>query len=92
MSKLVPPHGSKELKPLLLDGQAREEELQRAQTLKRVPLSSRETGDLIMMGIGAFTPLGASWAGTTGTLAARLQRCPTTNNLFWPIPITLSAD
>ena len=57
MSKLLPPHGSSELKPLLLEGQANREETSKAQGLKKVPLTSRETGDLIMMGIGAFTPL-----------------------------------
>ena len=57
MSKLVSPHGSAELKCLLLEGEARAAEIKRAQTMKKVPMTSRETGDLIMMGIGAFTPL-----------------------------------
>jgi len=57
MSQLVPPHGSPELKPLLLEGKARDAEATKAKGLKRVPLTSRETGDLIMMGIGGFTPL-----------------------------------
>ncbi len=92
MSKLVPPHGSPELKPLLLEGQQREEELKRAKGLKLVPMSSRETSDLIMMGIGAFTPLDgfmgqADWRGCCETYSM-----PSRNGLFWPIPITLSAD
>jgi sulfate adenylyltransferase len=92
MSKLVPPHGSSELKPLLLEGQARQDELKKAQGLKRVPMTSRETGDLIMMGIGAFTPLDgfmgkADWQGCCDSFTM-----PSKNNLFWPIPITLSAE
>ena len=68
MSKLLPPHGGGALKPLLLEGQAAEAECARAAKMKRVPLTSRETGDLIMMGIGAFTPLRgfmgqADWKG-----------------------------
>ena len=43
MSNLVNPHGSKELKPLLLEGKEREEELQKAKGLKKVPMTSRET-------------------------------------------------
>jgi sulfate adenylyltransferase len=91
MSKLVPPHGSPELIPLLLEGKAREEELRRAATLKKVPLTSRETGDLIMMGIGAFTPLDGfmgydDWKGSCERFAL-----PSRKSLFWPIPITLSA-
>jgi len=92
MSKLVPPHGSPQLKPLLLEGKAREDEIKKAAGLKRVPMTSRETGDLIMMGIGAFTPLDgfmgkADWQGCCDNYTL-----PTRNNLFWPIPITLSAD
>ncbi len=92
MGKLVPPHGSSELKPLLLQGQARAEEIKKAAGLKKVPLTSRETGDLIMMGIGAFTPLEgymgkADWQGCCDTYTL-----PSKKNLFWPIPITLSAE
>jgi sulfate adenylyltransferase len=91
MGKLVPPHGSKELKPLLLEGREREEEVKRAAHLKKVPMTSRETSDLIMMGIGAFTPLGGfmgrdDWKGCCDTFTM-----PSKNGLFWPIPITLSA-
>ena len=92
MSKLVNPHGSKELKPLLLEGKQREEELKKAQTLKKVPMTTRETSDLIMLGIGAFTPLDGfagkeDWKGICSDF-----QMPTKNKLFWPIPITLSAE
>lgn len=91
MSKLVPPHGSPTLKPLLLGQEEAKEELKKAQTLKKVPMSTRETSDLIMMGIGAFTPLDGfmgrdDWQGCCDTYTM-----PSKNNLFWPIPITLSA-
>ena len=46
MSKLVVPHGADEIRPLLLAGQELEEELARAAGLPKVPLSSRESGDL----------------------------------------------
>ena len=57
MHNLILPHGGGDLHPLLLEGEARREELSRAERLKKVPMTSRETSDLIMMGIGAFTPL-----------------------------------
>jgi len=90
MATLVEPHGAKELKPLLLTGAALEAEKKRARTLKRVAISSREVGDLIMMGIGGFTPLEgfmthADWLGVCDGMRM-------TNGLFWPIPITLSTD
>ncbi len=91
MSKLVPPHGSPDLKPLLLEGEARAAEMKKAKGLKRVPITSRESGDLIMMGIGAFTPLDGfmgkdDWQGCCDSYAM-----PSKKGLFWPIPITLSA-
>ncbi|MBO1516921.1 sulfate adenylyltransferase [Psychrobacter halodurans] len=92
-SKLVPPHGSKELKPLLLKGEARHQALKLASTLPTITLSSRERGDLIMLGIGGFTPLNgfmnqADWQGVVDDM--RLQSGDNAG-LFWPIPITLSA-
>ena len=90
MADLIRPHGGNELRPLLLEGEARAEALARASTLPRTTLSSRETGDLIMLGIGGFTPLTgfmgeADWKGVCAEM--RL-----TGGVFWPIPITLSAD
>jgi sulfate adenylyltransferase len=90
MSKLVNPHGGGELKPLLLQGAALTEETKRAQSLPKVKITSRETGDVIMMGIGGFTPLTgfmtkADWQGVCDGMKMA-------NGLFWPIPITLSTD
>ena len=92
-SKLVPPHGSSELKPLLLKGDARKQALKLASSLPTITLSSRERGDLIMLGIGGFTPLNgfmnqADWQGVVDNM--RLQSGDNAG-LFWPIPITLSA-
>jgi sulfate adenylyltransferase len=92
MGKLVPPHGSSELKPLLLEGDARQAEIKKAEGLKRVPMTSRETGDLIMMGIGAFTPLDGFMGKDDWQACCDDYRLPSMNNVFWPIPITLSAD
>ncbi|MGD2064259.1 MAG: sulfate adenylyltransferase [Nitrospirota bacterium] len=85
---LVRPHGGGDLKPLLLEGAARQEELAKAKGLTQVKMTSRETGDLIMLGIGGFTPLDgfmgkADWQGVC-------DRYLMANGLFWPIPITLS--
>jgi len=88
MSKLVSPHGADSLKPLLLSEAERANEAERAKRLKKVPLSSREVSDLLMLGMGAYTPLD----GFMGE--ADWRRCSEhmmlANGLFWPIPITLS--
>jgi sulfate adenylyltransferase len=88
--KLVPPHGRGTLKPLLLEGAALQTETARAQTLPKVMVSSRERGDIVMLGIGGFTPLDgfmthADWESVCDGMRM-------TNGLFWPIPITLSTD
>ncbi len=90
MARLVNPHGTLELKPRLLSDEALHEELARARALPQLGLSSRELGDLIMLGIGGFTPLEgfmtrADWQGVCDGMH-------TASGLFWPIPITLSTD
>lgn len=87
---LVNPHGGGDLKPLLLEGEALAAEKARASNLKQVRVSSRERGDIIMLGIGGFTPLDgfmthADWQGVCDGMKM-------TSGLFWPIPITLSTD
>jgi sulfate adenylyltransferase len=89
MDQLVRPHGKdKALKPLLLEGTELVAERARAQSLKKFTITSRETGDAIMLGIGGFTPLTgfmgqADWKGvcTSMTMA---------DGTFWPIPVTVS--
>lgn len=86
---LVNPHGrEKKLKPLLLAGKQLQEEKQKAKEWPKVMMRSRETSDLIMLGIGAFTPLGGfmgydDWSGVCDELRMA-------DGVFWPIPITLS--
>ena len=88
---LVNPHGpDKVLKPLLLSGEELQEEKEKAKSSPEVRLSSRETGDLIMLGIGGFTPLRGfmghdDWKGS-------VDECSMADGTFWPIPITLSTS
>ncbi len=90
MPGLVRPHGGGTLKPLMLAGDALAAELARVRSLPALRVSSREKGDLIMLGIGGFTPLAgfmtrADWEGVCDGYR-------TASGLFWPIPITLSVD
>jgi len=85
---LVPPHGGGALKPLMVAADALAAERARARSLRVIRVSSREKGDLIMLGIGGFTPLEgfmtrADWEGVCDGYR-------TASGLFWPIPITLS--
>ena len=88
---LVNPHGhDRRLRPLRLDGREAAEARRRAESLPRVAMTSRETSDLIMLGMGAFTPL----AGFQGHDDWRrvCDELLTADGVFWPIPITLSTD
>jgi len=88
---LVNPLGKeKKLKPLLLSEAEIAEEKKRVKELTVVTMSSRETADLIMMGIGGFTPLDgfmsqADWKGSVGDMKL-------TDGTFWPIPVTMSVN
>jgi len=87
---LVSPHGGRGLRPLLLQGDAATAEAKRAASLPKLRVTSREKGDLIMLGIGGFTPLEgfmgrADWRGVCDEMR-------TADGTFWPIPITLSTD
>lgn len=88
---LVNPHGKdRKLEPLLLGGEELEECRAKARSLPQVRMTSRETSDLIMLGIGAFTPLQgfmgeADWKGVC-------REFTTADGVFWPIPITLSTS
>ncbi len=90
MSNLIPPHGGKGLTCCLLEGAELEAEKKKAAGLKKISISPRENGDLIMMGIGGFSPLTsfmtkADWKGVCENFLL-------TDGTFWPIPVTLSAS
>ncbi len=88
---LVHPHGKEKiLKPLLLSGSELQESKERAGKLNKIEITSRETSDLIMMGIGAFTPLEGfmgkkDWKSVCDDFTMQ-------DGTFWPIPITLSTS
>jgi sulfate adenylyltransferase len=86
-SKLVPPHGGI-LKPLLLTGNELAEAKKKAEGLPLVKLNSRETSDLIMLAMGAFSPLDGFMREKDyqGVVKDMMM----TDGTLWPIPITLS--
>ena len=90
MTNLVPPHGAEVLKPLLISEDLRSQQMARAESLVKIPMSSCEVCDLLLLSMGAYTPLDgfmkqADWRGVCEDM--RLA-----DGLFWPIPVTLSAN
>ncbi|MFZ5758414.1 MAG: sulfate adenylyltransferase [Thermodesulfobacteriota bacterium] len=87
MAKLVAPHGGKGLVCALLHGSELAAEKERAAGMKKIEVSARAKGDLIMMGIGGFSPLSgfmakADWKGVC-------ENFQMADGTFWPVPITL---
>jgi sulfate adenylyltransferase len=90
MSNLIPPHGGKGLTCCLLDGDALAAEKKKAESLKKVAISPRVKGDLIMIGIGGFSPLTgfmtkADWKGVCDNFLMA-------DGTFWPVPVTLDTS
>lgn len=88
---LVSPHGSVDLKPLLLPSPEVEDAVKRAnRSVCKIQMTSRELSDLLMLGMGAYTPLDGfmgydDWRGVCEDMKLR-------TGVFWPIPITLSVN
>jgi len=90
MSKLVAPHGGKGLVCCLLEGAELEAELKKAEGLKKLEITGRAKGDLIMMGIGGFSPLNGfmgkeDWKNVC-------ENFTLADGTFWPVPVTLDAS
>ena len=90
MSKLVAPHGGKGLVCCKLHGSELVAEQEKAKGLKKIEISARAKGDLIMMGIGGFSPLSgfmtkADWKGVC-------EKFQMADGTFWPVPVTLDCD
>jgi sulfate adenylyltransferase len=90
MSNLIPPHGGKGLTCCLLEGAELEAEKTKAQGLKKVSISPRAKGDLIMMGIGGFIPLTGFM--TKADWKSVCEDYLLADGTFWPIPVTLDTS
>ena len=90
MSKLVSPHGSDSVMPLLAPEAERGQLAEHAKSLPHLPLTSREASDVFMFAMGAYTPLSGfmgkdDWHGVCVDMKLK-------DGTFWPIPVTLSAS
>ena len=88
MGSLVSPHGRSTLSPLIAPKQKLAAVERYARKLFQIPMNSREKSDLLLMAMGAYTPIKgfvgeADWTNICANM--RLD-----DGLFWPIPITLS--
>jgi sulfate adenylyltransferase len=84
---IVPPHGGK-LNPRLLAGNELRKSRRKAGTLPQVRLNSKEVSDLIMLAMGAFSPLDGFM--TREDYLGVVRDMEMKDGTLWPIPITLS--
>ncbi|MEM9167657.1 MAG: sulfate adenylyltransferase [Planctomycetota bacterium] len=89
MSGLIQPHGGK-LINRVAEGAARESLIAEAASLPRIDLSAKQSCDVEMIGIGAFSPL-------TGFMGSKdfegvVSGMKLADGTIWPIPITLSVE
>jgi len=87
MDRLVPPHGGT-LNPVIVSEEDLPKARAEAEALPQVSMTSRETSDLIMMAMGAFSPL--SGFLTEADYAGVVKDMRLSDGTFWPVPITLS--
>jgi len=83
----VPPHGGK-LLPLLLKDDDLNKGLDKARHLPQITMNTREVSDLIMLGMGAFSPLEGFMCKEDYHGVLKEMHCK--DGTFWPVPITLS--
>ena len=86
MSKLISPHGSEELNPLLVYDAGENERLQHeARSLPALTVSSAAAANAVMMGAGYFNPLTGYMNKADALSAATDMKLST--RLFWPVPV-----
>lgn len=89
MSGLIKPHGGS-LVNRIAQPDAVEALKKEAQGLKRVDLSAKQSCDVEMIGIGAFSPLHGFMG--QADFDSVIENMTLTNGDIWPIPITLATD
>jgi len=89
MAKQISPYGGK-LNPLLMKNEQKAELLKKAREFVKVFINTKELSDLIMLGIGAFSPLPGFM--DKENYENVLEEMKLKTGLMWPVPITLSVS
>ncbi len=86
-TSLITPYGGK-LVDLVLKGDERDELLKKAGTYPTVRLTPRQTHDLELLAVGAFSPLDRFMG--SADYKAVLDEMKLADGTVWPMPITLT--
>ena len=88
-SRLVPPHGGL-LNPLMAPTANLAEEKARMKSLPVIRMTSKETSDVIMLAMGAFSPLKGFMGKDDYNGVVRNMHMK--DGTLWPVPITLAVS
>ena len=86
---LIPPYGGK-LVDLLVKGDERDRLLKKAGSYPTIRLTPRQTHDLELLAVGAFSPLDRFMG--SDDYQSVLNKMRLADGTVWPIPITLTID
>ncbi len=87
---MIRPHGADALKPLLVEGEARDALAREAESLPSLLLNSAAAANAVMLGGGYFTPLNG-FMNLTDALSVA-DNMHTSDGLFWPVPVLNLTD
>jgi len=87
---LTPPHGGHLVNLMVDDPGKRERLIKQSKDLPKLKLSTLEFSDLIMLGIGAFSPLKGLM--NESDYKGVLENMRLASGILWPLPVTLTID
>jgi len=89
-NNLIVPHGNRLVDIMIDEHTERKKLIEEAKTLPKIKLSTLEFSDLIMLGIGAFSPLEGFM--DRANYEAVLENMKLSDGTLWPLPVTVSVD
>ena len=89
-NNVISPHGDVLIDLLIDDPEKRQKLIRESESLPKIKLSTLEFSDLIMLGIGAFSPLEGFMIETDYKNVLKNMRLA--GGTLWPLPVTLTVD
>lgn len=90
IESLTPPHGGTHINLMIDDPKDRTKLIEESVNLPKLKLSTFEFSDLIMLGIGAFSPLEGFMKESD--YKGVLENMRLTGGALWPLPVTITVD
>jgi len=89
-NSIISPHGGSLINLMVDDPGEKKKLIEESKTLPKLKLSTLEFSDLIMLGIGAFSPLEGFMTGSD--YKSVLDDMRLTSGTLWPLPVTITVN